>query len=162
MRSQRVKYEWVTNTFLHVCLAELGLRLACIRTSYSAVEVWGGGYTWKLKIFMQTVQQFCVVKWAEGQFAMKCFLCGTVHRTNVLRNTLWERLELIYEQRVNFLADIPISLKYTGTVEETVLFCLFTFWFSDLWCPVSENCGESIKMKFHLILCLANYFNWKE
>ena len=75
---------------------------------------------------MQTVQQFCVVKWAEGQFAMKRFLCGTVHRTNVLRNTLWERLELIYKQRVNFLADIPISLKYMGTVEETVLFCLFT------------------------------------
>ena len=32
MRSRRVEYEWVTNTFLHMCLAELGLRLACIRT----------------------------------------------------------------------------------------------------------------------------------
>lgn len=60
---------------------------------------------------MQRVQPFCVVNWAEGQFAMKCFLCGTVHRTNVLRNTLWESLELIYKQRVNFLGDIPVSLE---------------------------------------------------
>ena len=71
MRSRRVEYKWVTNTFLHMCLAELSLRLACIRTSYSGVEMWGGGYTWKLKIFMQTSQPFCVAKWAEGQFAIQ-------------------------------------------------------------------------------------------